>query len=138
MAQGYFDAFFRVEQRLGMGASGAVFLVQHVIDGNELGRFALKRIAVGSSSAYLLDVLRDLPSGYHRDFQLAKGPLFRAHDRALASLSIAARLLGELAFDAEALARAAADPTLQKTARALERARRGEAFRDAYRDEATS
>lgn len=37
MAQGYFDAFFRVEQRLGMGASGAVFLVQHVIDGNELG-----------------------------------------------------------------------------------------------------
>ncbi|EJD43284.1 kinase-like protein [Auricularia subglabra TFB-10046 SS5] len=60
MAQGYFDAFFRVEQRLGMGASGAVFLVQHVIDGNELGRFALKRIAVGSSSAYLLDVLREV------------------------------------------------------------------------------
>ncbi|KZV81977.1 kinase-like protein [Exidia glandulosa HHB12029] len=60
MAQGYFDAFFRVEQRLGMGASGAVFLVQHVIDGNELGRFAVKRIAVGSSPAYLLDILREV------------------------------------------------------------------------------
>lgn len=60
MAQGYFDAFFRVEKRLGMGASGAVFLVQHVIDGNELGRFAVKRIAVGTSHAYLLDILREV------------------------------------------------------------------------------
>src|SRR5258708_24045557 len=49
MAEGYFDAFFREESKLGMGANGSVFLCQHVLDGNLLGRFAVKKIAVGSS-----------------------------------------------------------------------------------------
>lgn len=85
--------------------------------------------------AALLDVLRDLPSGYHRDFQLLKPPLFRAHDRLAAALPLGARLLDALEFDAQTLRTACADPALQSTARALERAARGEAFRDAYRDE---
>ncbi|KAH7096145.1 kinase-like protein [Auriculariales sp. MPI-PUGE-AT-0066] len=59
-APGYFAKFFREEKRLGMGASGAVFLVQHVIDGAELGRFAVKKIAVGASRPYLLDMLREV------------------------------------------------------------------------------
>lgn len=85
--------------------------------------------------AALVDVVRDLPSGYHRDFQLIKPPLFRAHDRLAAALPLAARLVLRLEFDEQALREAAADPSLQKTARALERARDGETFRDAYRDE---
>lgn len=83
-------------------------------------------------------VVQGLPSGYHRDFQLIKPPLFRAHDRMLASLGICARLLRGLEFNREALEAAADDPSLQVTRRALEKAQKGESFRDAYREESRS
>ncbi|KAF9787814.1 kinase-like protein [Thelephora terrestris] len=60
MAQGYFNTFFEEECKLGMGANGSVFLCQHVLDGNRLGRFAVKKIAVGESHAYLVDILREV------------------------------------------------------------------------------
>ncbi len=82
--------------------------------------------------AALLDVLRDLPSGYHRDLQLLKPPLFRAHDRAQALCAVAARLLEGLELDEEALRRACADPALQASARALALAAEGVPFRQAY------
>ncbi len=90
---------------------------------------------VGADRSALLDVVRDLPSGYHRDFQLVKPPLFRAHDRVRGSLSIAAKLLRGLELDAEALRAAGDDPELHATTRALERAAGGTPFRDAYRAE---
>ena len=85
--------------------------------------------------AALLDVVRDLPSGYHRDFQLIKPPLFRAHDRVLAMLRLWARMLPGIELDEEALRRAADDPSLQATERALEATRGGVPFREAYRRE---
>lgn len=60
MAEGYFDTFFREEKKLGMGANGSVFLCQHVLDGNPLGHFAVKKIAVGSSHEYLVKILREV------------------------------------------------------------------------------
>lgn len=60
MAEGYFKAFFREEGRLGMGANGTVYLCQHVLDGNSLGHFAVKKIAVGQSHSYLLNILREV------------------------------------------------------------------------------
>ncbi|KAF9226283.1 kinase-like protein [Gyrodon lividus] len=60
MADGYFKAFFQEEYRLGMGANGTVFLCQHVLDGNPLGHFAVKKIAVGESHSYLLGILREI------------------------------------------------------------------------------
>ncbi len=85
--------------------------------------------------AALQDVIRDLPSGYHRDFQLIKPPLFRAHDRMAAVVPLLARFLDALELDAEALTLAANDPKLDITRRALERTQAGETFRDAYRSE---
>jgi len=85
--------------------------------------------------AALLDALRDLPSGYHRDFQLLKPPLFRAHDRVAAMLPLVARLVAALEVDRAALERACADDSLRATERALEAAARGVPFRDAYREE---
>ncbi|MBL4770955.1 MAG: argininosuccinate lyase [Planctomycetes bacterium] len=82
----------------------------------------------------LLAVLQDLPSGYHRDFQLIKPPLFRAHDRLLASLKILTRFLPGLEFQTEALTEAANDPDLQATAKALTAAAKGQSFRSAYRE----
>lgn len=60
MAQGYFAAFFKEEKRLGMGANGSVYLCQHVLNGNYLGHFAVKKIAVGHSQEYLLRILREV------------------------------------------------------------------------------
>ena len=85
--------------------------------------------------ASLLDVLRDLPSGYHRDFQAVKPPLFRAHDRMAGALAILPRLVAGLAFDVDALGEACQDPGLLATHRALQRVKQGSAFRDAYRIE---
>ncbi|KAG8939753.1 putative serine/threonine-protein kinase iks1, partial [Tulasnella sp. 408] len=59
MAQGYFTAFFREKQRLGMGANGTVLLCEHVLDGNVLGEYAVKKVAVGQSHDYLLNTLRE-------------------------------------------------------------------------------
>lgn len=94
---------------------------------------------VVADRAALLAVIQDLPSGYHRDFQLIKPPLFRGHDRALASLKILARFVPALSFDTVALQTAAADPDLAKTAQALQAAAQGgQSFRAAYREEASS
>ncbi|HEX9794679.1 MAG TPA: argininosuccinate lyase [Planctomycetota bacterium] len=95
------------------------------------------RQVVAERSA-LRDALRDLPSGYHRDFQLIKPPLFRAQDRIEAAVAVLARLLPQLEFDAARLDAEAADPALQATGRLLERARAGETFRDAYRAESAA
>ncbi|CAL1709204.1 unnamed protein product [Somion occarium] len=60
MAEGYFKTFFQEECRLGMGANGTVYLCQHVLDSNPLGHFAVKKIAVGQSHSYLLNILREV------------------------------------------------------------------------------
>ncbi|KAG7092144.1 hypothetical protein E1B28_008517 [Marasmius oreades] len=60
LAEGYFKAFFQEECRLGMGANGSVYLCQHMLDGNPLGHFAVKKIAVGNSHSYLLNILREV------------------------------------------------------------------------------
>ncbi|KAK0444538.1 kinase-like domain-containing protein [Desarmillaria tabescens] len=60
LANGYFKAFFTEESKLGMGANGSVYLCQHVLDGNPLGHFAVKKVAVGQSHSYLLNILREV------------------------------------------------------------------------------
>ncbi|KAH9852573.1 kinase-like protein [Lenzites betulinus] len=60
MAEGYFKAFFHEVCRLGMGANGSVYLCQHMLDGNSLGYFAVKKVAVGQSHSYLLNTLREV------------------------------------------------------------------------------
>lgn len=60
LAEGYFKKFFQEEYRLGMGANGSVYLCQHMLDGNPLGHFAVKKIAVGESHSYLLSILREI------------------------------------------------------------------------------
>ena len=99
----------------------------------ELARAHCRQLVAERSA--LLDVLRDLPSGYHRDFQLIKPPLFRAHDRAKACLSMMARVVEAVSFDEQALTQACSDPALRATERALEAARAGVPFRRAYAEE---
>jgi serine/threonine protein kinase len=53
----YFKTFFVEERELGRGGKGVVLLVQHVLDGVQLGRFACKRVPVGDDHVWLEKVL---------------------------------------------------------------------------------
>lgn len=79
-----------------------------------------------------LQSLLSLSSGYHRDLQATKPPVLRAMTRGLDALAIVSELLGELQFDAERM-RDAIEPEMYATDRAVELARDGVPFRDAYR-----
>ncbi len=97
----------------------------------ELAR-AQSRQVVADRTA-LLAVIADLPSGYHRDYQLIKPPVFRAHARVTGLLPVFSRLLLALEWQADALHAAVDDPALNATARALAAAAQGVPFREAYR-----
>ncbi|KAK9453016.1 kinase-like protein, partial [Dipodascopsis uninucleata] len=58
--QGYFNQFFIIERELGRGGRGAVYLVEHVLDGVSLGEFACKKIPVGDDRKWLERVLREV------------------------------------------------------------------------------
>jgi argininosuccinate lyase len=73
-----------------------------------------------------------LPSGYHRDLQATKGPLLRAMSHGLLALALVPRLVRELALNPVRM-RAAITPEMFATDRALDLARAGTPFRDAYR-----
>jgi argininosuccinate lyase len=73
-----------------------------------------------------------LPSGYHRDYQLTKGPLFAALDAMALMLDVAARLPEALAVNPERCA-AAVTEDLLATHAAAALVREGVPFRTAYR-----
>jgi argininosuccinate lyase len=96
--------------------------------------FELIRGRAASAQACLLEALAvcaKLPSGYHRDLQLLKFPLFRGIDLAHDTLAILPPAIGALAFRPEAIR---LDPAIH----AAEEANRlvvseGIPFREAYR-----
>lgn len=60
ISQGYFDKFFKLKRKLGQGSRGAVYLVEHVLDGYSLGLFALKKVPVGDDHKWLQKVLEEV------------------------------------------------------------------------------
>lgn len=77
-------------------------------------------------------MIGQLPSGYHRDYQLTKGPLFAALDTMGQMLEIAARLPESLKVN-EAACAAAVTSDLLATHEAVSLVRGGMPFRTAYR-----
>ena len=78
-----------------------------------------------------LAITAKLPSGYHRDLQLLKAPLFRGVDLALETCAVMAHALGGVRFRAD---RIALDPSLFATEEAYRLVlEEGIPFRDAYR-----
>lgn len=59
-AAGYYARFFKEVRKLGMGAEGSVYLAVHHIEGDTLGTYAVKKIAVGESKEYLHKILREV------------------------------------------------------------------------------
>ncbi|MCZ6835486.1 MAG: argininosuccinate lyase [Planctomycetota bacterium] len=98
----------------------------------ELMRGAIAPIAGAMSE---LQNLLSLPSGYHRDLQMTKGPVIRGLLHTLRTVELLPCLLGSISFNREAM-RDTIDPELHATDRAVEAALRGIPFRDAYRQAA--
>jgi argininosuccinate lyase len=97
--------------------------------------FELARGRSSEAQAALVEVMgitSRLPSGYHRDLQLIKKPLFRGLDSARDTCEIMAHALPLVRFLPDRL-QAALDPSLRMVERAYEIVRdEGLAFRDAY------
>ncbi len=79
-----------------------------------------------------IEQLLSLPSGYHRDLQFTKGALFHGFGRGLGALALLPDLLRGLQWKPERLM-AAFDDGMYSTDRAIELARSGLPFREAYR-----
>lgn len=82
-----------------------------------------------------IEQLLSLPSGYHRDLQFSKGAIVHAFGRGLAALALLPDLLRRLQWQPERM-RAALEPSMYATDLAVELARQGVPFRDAYRQAA--
>ena len=57
---GYYKKFFIPIKKLGVGSYGSVFLVNHIMHGIYLGKFAMKIICVGDDLNRLIDILREV------------------------------------------------------------------------------
>ncbi len=82
-----------------------------------------------------IEHLLSLPSGYHRDLQVTKGALFHGFGKGLQALALLPDLLRRLQWKPEAM-RAALEPSMYATDLAVELAKQGMPFRDAYREAA--
>jgi argininosuccinate lyase len=95
----------------------------------ELVRSRTARVIAAELS--LMEILRAMPSGYHRDLQDTKAPYLEAMGITRASLQILAPLIRATSFDRERML-AAFRPEVFATDRALELVAQGVPFRDAY------
>ena len=82
-----------------------------------------------------IEQLLSLPSGYHRDLQVSKGALFHGFGKGLQALALLPDLLRNLDWDVERM-RAALEPSMYATDLAVDMAREGLPFREAYRQAA--
>jgi argininosuccinate lyase len=82
-----------------------------------------------------IEQLLSLPSGYHRDLQVSKGALFHGFGRGLPALRLLPGLLRRLEWKPEAM-REALEPSMYATDLAVDLAKQGVPFRDAYRQAA--
>ena len=79
-----------------------------------------------------IEQLLSLPSGYHRDLQISKGALMHGFGKGLAALTLVPDLLLNIEWKPEAM-RVALDPSMYATDLAIDLARDGMPFREAYR-----
>jgi argininosuccinate lyase len=80
-----------------------------------------------------LGIFAKLPSGYQRDLQLLKFPLFRGIDICSQTLDIMAAAVAEVVFD-ETVIKTRVNPSIHAADRAYELAQReGIPFREAYK-----
>ncbi len=98
----------------------------------ELMRAAYASVAAARTE---IEQLMSLPSGYHRDLQFGKGGLVHGFSRGLGALRLLPSLMRALEWKPERM-QAALEPSMYATDLAVDLARQGMPFRDAYREAA--
>jgi argininosuccinate lyase len=121
-------AFLRVPQELCDGSS----MMPHKRNLSALELVRARAQTVIALQGQMLATLAGLPSGYNMDYQETKAPFLEALHICQESLAVVALFAAHLSVD-EARARAACSADLFATDRALDLARAGVPFRDAYR-----
>ncbi|KAI9322275.1 kinase-like domain-containing protein [Dichotomocladium elegans] len=58
--EGYYEKFFVEKKKLGRGFRGSVYLCEHELDGVRLGKYAVKKVAVGNNHPWLVKMLREV------------------------------------------------------------------------------
>ncbi|KAI8097743.1 kinase-like domain-containing protein [Halteromyces radiatus] len=58
--QGYYSKFFLELRKLGRGFRGSVYLCEHILDGVKLGKYAVKKVAIGNNHTWLVKMLREV------------------------------------------------------------------------------
>ena len=102
-------------------------------DGLELVR--ARAASVSALAGAVKGVVRNLPSGYHRDLQETKRPYLTALDTVIGQVLVMTLTIGRLQVSEAALARSLT-PELYATDAAFALVQQGVAFRDAYRQAA--
>ena len=82
-----------------------------------------------------IEHLLSLPSGYHRDLQLSKGALFHGFSKGIGALALLPDLLRNLQWQSQRM-REAIEPSMYATDLAVDLAKEGVPFREAYRQAA--
>jgi len=98
----------------------------------ELMRGTYASVAAARSE---IEHLLSLPGGYHRDLQITKGALFHGFGKGLAALALLPDLLRNLEWNVERM-QAALEPSMYATDLAVDMARQGMPFREAYKQAA--
>ncbi|KAK5581628.1 hypothetical protein RB653_001665 [Dictyostelium firmibasis] len=57
---GYYKKFFKEDSKIGSGGFGSVYLCRHLINGVDLGEFAVKKVPVGENLPWLFRVLKEV------------------------------------------------------------------------------
>lgn len=121
--------YFSLPQELCTGSS--IMPQKKNPDGLELTR---SRAAVVNSTSYRVkSIIRSLPSGYNRDFQDTKEPLFVGSKTTWSLVKIIEKMVNKIEVHQENLAKACTGD-LYATDEVLERVKRGENFRDTYKN----
>jgi argininosuccinate lyase len=122
-------AYFSLPKELCTGSS--IMPQKRNPDGLELTR---SRSALISSCAHRVKgIIRSLPSGYNRDFQDTKEPLFSGTKHALLSVRVMRSMIQRLQVN-EAALRSGCVSELYATDEVLKRLSAGASFRDVYRE----
>ncbi len=100
-------------------------------DGLELARS--RSVVVSSFASRIKEIIRCLPSGYNRDFQDTKAPMFEGARTTMSLVRIMDRMLEGLVVN-EAKLVAACTPELYATDVVMEKIKEGGNFRDTYRE----
>jgi len=82
-----------------------------------------------------IEQLLSLPSGYQRDLQFSKGAIYHGFHHGLGALAVLPGLLTGMHWNADRML-AAIDPSMYATDIAVDRARQGVPFREAYKQAA--